>query len=143
MTKHDLSVFIGLALVGGASVALASSGIPAMEEPLERVANSMTGGLGKSAFTIGLGWSALNWGRGTEHGKETFLGIGAAAGLLFGGTGMINAFGGASGAPLLVVQALPWAIFLSDAVGELLGHLVYGAWLWGGLGLPYVWRARV
>lgn len=141
-TTHDIGLLAGLAVGGTAGVALASSGMP-WEAPLQTVASSITGVGGVSACTIGIAWTGINWGRGTEHGKEAFIGTTVGTGLTLGAAKMVSLFGGgAGGAPLIAAQALPMATFLNDLVGELLGHGVYAAWLFGGLLLPLTWRKR-
>jgi type IV secretory pathway VirB2 component (pilin) len=138
MSKDDMALLVGLGVVAVAGCALAATGMP-WERPLETIANSITGKAGAGAATIGIAWAGVNWGRGAEHGKETFITTALATGLIFGSAKIVNEFGGGAGAdPLVLTLALPWGTFLSDALGELLGYGAGLAWLWSALVAP--WR---
>ena len=140
-TEHIVTI-VGMSLPLLCGIVSASTGMP-WERPLETAANSLTGKAGVSAATIGVAWTAINWGRGTEHGKEWFLGTAMGVGGTLGAATIVNVLGGGAGASsLLAPQMLPMALFLSDLVGELLGHLAYTTWVFGGLLAPFVWRKR-
>jgi len=142
MTKEDIGIMVGLAVAGAAGIALAATGL-AWERPIETVASSITGKTGVGCATIGIGWTAINWGRGTEHGKEWFIGTSMSVGGTLGAGIIVNTlYGGAAASGLLPAQVLPLAAFLSDLVGELLGHGVYAAWVYGGMLLPLMWARR-
>lgn len=142
VTKEDVGIIAGLIVAGAAGVALASTGMP-WESPLQTVSSSISGPAGASACSVALAWSGVNWGRGTEHGREAFIGSAVGTGLCLGAPRAVSLFGGgAGGAEIDIAPLLPMATFLSDLVGELLGHGVYAAWLFGGLLLPLTWRKR-
>lgn len=142
MTKEDIAMITGLAVTGLASYALASTGMP-WESPLQTVASSITGGAGVSACTVGVAWAGINYRMGHEHGKEVFMTTAVGTGLTLGAAKAVTLFGGGAGGwPVVVAHGLPLATFLSDLAGELLGHGVYAAWLFGGVLLPFTRRGR-
>lgn len=129
-------------MASAAGLALASTGMP-WETPLQTAANSITGVAGASACTVGVAWTGINWRLGGEHGKEIFITTAASVSTTLGAAKLVNVFGGgAGGAELAIAPLLPLATFLSDLVGELLGHGVYAAWLFAGVLLPFTWRSR-
>ena len=110
---------------------------------MQTVANSISGPAGGAVCTAGIAWSGFNCYRGTEHGKEALISAGFGTGIVMGSPRIVSLLGGgASGAGLDVAPLLPLATVLSDLVGELLGHGVYAAWLFGGLLLPLAWRKQ-
>lgn len=141
-TRWVAPLVAGVAIYAMHSLVLGSSGMP-WENPLDAVAQSITGKAGASAATIGIAWTGINWGRGTEHGKEIFIGTTIGTGLIFGAAAMVTALGGnAGGVALAPGTGLPLGVFVSDALGEALGHLGYMSWLFLGLIRPLVWRKR-
>lgn len=140
MTTQEVQGLLWILVMGVTGIVSASTGMP-WEQPLQTVANSLTGAGGASAATIGIVWTGINWARGTEHGKEACISTVVASSLIFGGSKLYNTIGGGAGAStLLPLAALPWDLFISDALGELLGHLLYAGWLVGGVMSPLVWR---
>ena len=109
---------------------LGSTGMP-WETPMQRIADSLTGGFGAAVATVAIAFAGFRWFRGAEHGLETMISVVVGCAFIFGATRMVSAFSGGAGAtPLVTPLALAGVGAAKDIAGELCGHLWALGWLY-------------